>query len=110
MAQTVNNLPAIQETLVRSLGQDDPLEAEMATHCIILAWRVLWREEPGVLRSKTSWRVSSLISEAPFNPLDTVLTAMPKCSAMSLMVGIIAILSFFYICIEVFGSRCKLLF
>ena len=41
----VKNLPAIQETLVRSLGQEDPLEKRMATHSSILAWRVPWTEE-----------------------------------------------------------------
>ena len=45
MAQSVNNLPAMQETQVQSLGQEDPLEKEMATHSSILAWRTLWTEE-----------------------------------------------------------------
>ena len=40
-------MPAIQETWVRSLGQEDPLEKEMATHSSILAWRIPWTEEPG---------------------------------------------------------------
>ena len=48
-AQLVKNLPAMQETWVQSLGQDDPLEKEMATHSSILAWKILWIEEPGVL-------------------------------------------------------------
>ena len=43
----VKNLPAMQETPVRSLGREDPLEKEMATHCSILAWRIPWTEEPG---------------------------------------------------------------
>ena len=42
MAQTVKNLPAMQETWVRSLGQEDPLEKGKATHSIILAWRIPW--------------------------------------------------------------------
>ena len=51
MAQTVKNLPAMQETQVRSLGQEDPLEKGMATHASILAWRIPWenpmcRKEP----------------------------------------------------------------
>ena len=50
MAQMVKNLPAKQETRVQSLGQEDPLEKEMATHSIILAWEVLWTEEPGGLQ------------------------------------------------------------
>ena len=49
MAQRLKHLPAIQETWVRSLGQEDPLEKEMATHSSILAWRIPWREEPGGL-------------------------------------------------------------
>ena len=47
VAQIVKNLPAIQETLVQSLGQEDPLEKEMAIHSSILAWRIPWTEEPG---------------------------------------------------------------
>ena len=41
------NLPTMQETWVQSLGREDPLEKEMATHSSILAWRILWAEEPG---------------------------------------------------------------
>ena len=51
VAQMVNNLPAMQETLVRFLGQEDPLEESMATHAIILVWRIPWTEEPGRLQS-----------------------------------------------------------
>ena len=51
MAQTINNLPAIQETQVGFLGWEDPLEEEMATHSNILAWRIPRREEPGRLQS-----------------------------------------------------------
>ena len=47
----VKNLPAVQETQVRSLGREDPLEKEMATHASILAWRIPWTEEPGGLES-----------------------------------------------------------
>ena len=53
VAQTVKNLPAMQETQemrVRSLGQEDPLEEGMATHCSILAWRIPWTEVPGGLQ------------------------------------------------------------
>ena len=49
VAQSVKNLPAVQETRVRSLGQEDPLAKEMATHSSILAWRIPWTEEPGRL-------------------------------------------------------------
>ena len=54
MARTVKNLPAMQETLVQSLGQEDPLEKGMATHSSILAWRIPWTEEPGGLQSMGS--------------------------------------------------------
>ena len=53
MAQTINNLLAMQETWVRFLGREDPLEKGMATLCGILAWRIPWTEEPGGLWSMT---------------------------------------------------------
>ena len=53
----VKNLPAMQETGVRTLGQEDSLEKEMATHSSILAWRIPWTEEPGGLQSIGSQRV-----------------------------------------------------
>ena len=49
--QTVNNLLAMQETQIRSLGWKDPLEKEMTTHSSIMAWRIPWAEEPGGLQS-----------------------------------------------------------
>ena len=57
VAQIVKNLPATQETQVRSLGQEDPPQKGMATHSSILAWRILWTEEPGRLQSIGSQRV-----------------------------------------------------
>ena len=56
-AQTVKNLPAMQETGVQFLGQEDPLEKGMATHSSILAWEIPWTEEPGGLQSTRSQRV-----------------------------------------------------
>ena len=53
----VKNLPAMQETEVQPLGQEDPLEKEMATHSRILAWRIPWTEEPGGLQSTGLQRV-----------------------------------------------------
>ena len=53
----VKNLPAMQETSIQSLGGEDPLEEEMATHFSILAWRILWTKEPGRLQSMGSQRV-----------------------------------------------------
>ena len=57
VAQMVNNLPAMQETWVRSLSCENPLEKRMATHSSILAWRIPWTEEPGGLQSMGSQRV-----------------------------------------------------
>ena len=53
----LKNLPAMHETWVQSLGQEDPLEKEMATHSSILAWRIPWTEEPGGLQSMGSQSV-----------------------------------------------------
>ena len=57
MAQMVKRLPAVRETWVRSLGREDPLEKEMATRSSILAWKILWSEEPGRLQSMGLQRV-----------------------------------------------------
>ena len=54
VAQRVKHLPAMQETWVRSLGQEDPLEKEMATHSSTLAWKIPWTEKPGRLQSMGS--------------------------------------------------------
>ena len=54
VAQSVKNLPAVQETRVQFLGREDPLEKEMATHSSILAWKISWTEEPGGLQSMGS--------------------------------------------------------
>ena len=65
MAQTVRNLPVMQETQVRSLGQEDPLEKGMATHSSIFAWRIPRTEEPGGLQSlgwqwvRHDWRINT---------------------------------------------------
>ena len=57
VAQTVKNLPVMQETRVQSLGQEDPLENGIATHTIILAWRIPWTDKPGGLQFMGSLRV-----------------------------------------------------
>ena len=57
MAQTVKNLPAMRETGVRSLGQEDPLEKGMVTHSRILVWRIPCTEGPGGLQSMGSQRL-----------------------------------------------------
>ena len=57
MTQMVKNLPAMWETRVQSLNQEDPLEKVIATHSSILAWRIPWTEEPGGLQSMGSQRI-----------------------------------------------------
>ena len=57
MAQTVKDLPAMQETQVQSLGWEAPLEEEKATHSSILAWKIPWTEELGGLQSMGSQRI-----------------------------------------------------
>ena len=57
VTQRVKKLSAMQKTQVQSLGQEDPWEKKMATHSSILAWRILWTEEPGGLQSMGSQRV-----------------------------------------------------
>ena len=57
VAQLVKRLPAMQETWVRSLGWEDPLEKEMVTHSSTLAWKIPWTEEPGRLQSMGLQRV-----------------------------------------------------
>ena len=54
VAQSVKNLPAVQETRVQSLGWEDPLEKEMANHFSIIAWKIPWTEEPSRLQSMES--------------------------------------------------------
>ena len=57
MTQRVKRLPAMRETQIQSLGREDPLEKEMATHSSILAWKIPWTEEPGRLQSIELQRV-----------------------------------------------------
>ena len=57
VAQMVKNLPALQETWIQSLGQEDPLEKGLANHSSILAWKIQWTEEPGGLQSMVLQRV-----------------------------------------------------
>ena len=58
----VKNLPAMWETCIRSLGQEDLLEKGMATHSRILAWRILWTKEPGRLQSMGSQNQTQLVT------------------------------------------------
>ena len=64
VAQMVKNPPAVWKTWVQSLGWEDPLEEEMATHCSILAWRIPWTEEPGGLHTRGSQSQTQLSDRA----------------------------------------------
>ena len=66
VAQRLKRLPAMRETWVRSLGQEDPLEKEMATQSSILAWRISWTEEPGGLQSM-GHKESDMIEQLHFH-------------------------------------------
>ena len=68
MAQLVTSLPAMQETWVRSLGWEDPLEKVMATPSSVLVWRITWTEEPGGLQSMGSQRVVHDRATFTFHP------------------------------------------
>ena len=71
LAQLVKNLPAMQDTQVQFLGQEDPLEKEMATHSSLLAWRIPWMEAPGRLQSMGS---QELVTTEQLNHHQTKLT------------------------------------
>ena len=66
MAQRLKLLPAMQETWVRSLGREDPLEKEMATHCSIIVWRIPWMEELGGLQSNGVTKSQTRLSDFTF--------------------------------------------
>ena len=72
VAQWVKNLPTMQETWVQFLGQEDPLEKELATHSSILAWRIPWTEEPGRPQSMGDTRVRHDLATKPPPPNLTV--------------------------------------
>ena len=67
MAQTVKRLPAVWETQVQSLGWEDPLEKEMATHPSTLAWKIPWTEEPGRLHSPWGHKESDTTEQLHFH-------------------------------------------
>ena len=60
IVQTIKNPSTVQETWIRFLGQKDPLEKGMATHCSIIAWRIPWTEEPGRLQPMESQKVGHI--------------------------------------------------
>ena len=66
----VKRLSAMRETQVQALGQEDPLEKEMATHSRTLAWKILWMEEPGKLQSMGLQKVGHDWATSPYDPFD----------------------------------------
>ena len=80
MAQTVKRLPTTWENCVRSLGWEDLLEKEMATHSSILAWKIPWTEEPGGLQSMGSQR-STQLSDIYFTLLTCIYFTAEKSGA-----------------------------
>ena len=72
VAQMVKNLPAMQENWVQSLGWEDPLEKDMATHTSILAWRIPWTEEPGRLQSMERQRIGHDSASNMYDPATTL--------------------------------------
>ena len=70
VAQTVKCLPTVRETRVQSLGWEDPLDKEMATHSSILAWEIPWTENPGRLQSMGSQRVRRNFTSLHFIQMD----------------------------------------
>ena len=82
VAQTVKNLPVTQETLVRSLGQEDSLEKGIASHSSILAWRIPWTEEPGGLQSM-GWQSQTWLSDQYFYfHMVTLFNFLRKCQTV----------------------------
>ena len=77
MAQMVNNLPAMQETWIWFLGQEDPLEKGMTTHSSLLAWEIPWTEEPGGLKFMGLQNTQDWMTKTPSPPL-----APPICLAV----------------------------
>ena len=84
VAQMVKHLPEVQETQVRSLGWEDPLEKEMATHSSILAWKIPWTEEPGRLQSLGLQKSRTQLSDFTSKSLLMVTAAMKLKEACSL--------------------------
>ena len=82
VAQRVKCLPAVQETGVRSLGQEDPLEEGMATHSSILAWRTPWTEEPGVVHGVAESDTSEWLSTVLLPPPPTSYTHTIRSSTL----------------------------
>ena len=96
MAQRLKHLPGMRETRVRSLGQEDPLEKEMATHFSTLAWRIPWKEEPGRLQSIGSQRVRhdwATSLSFYFNQVKNLIVIF--CSTCSFLAGVLIPVMYF---------------
>ena len=91
VAQTVKRLPAMRETGVQSLGREDLLEKEMATHTTILTWKIPWTEEPGRLQSMGWQRVRTRLSDFTFTCLFFCWTILLKFVVNSLFIRYLSI-------------------
>ena len=94
VAQRVKRLPAMQETQVRSLGWEDPLEKEMATHSSTLAWRIPWREEPGRLQSTGVAKSQTWLSDFTFTFMLSIYSVLPETAKLLHRMAV----SFFHVC------------
>ena len=103
VAQMVKNLLAMQETWVRSLGWEDPLEKGMATHFSIFVWRIPWTEEPGRLQSMGSQRAGHDWATNAFTPLSFFSTTYPFNQKMSFPLKTCGLKRFGHILNEVIG-------
>ena len=83
VAQSVQNLPAMQEARVQSLGREDPLEKEMGTHASILAWRTPWTEKPGRLQSMGSPRVRDTTEQLTLSLFTKCFVLFQECVSSS---------------------------
>ena len=95
MAQRLKRLPAVWETRVRSLGWEDPLEKEIATHSSVLAWRISWRVEPGRLQSTGSQSRTQLRDFTPHRLME-VFCAFLRSVSLSVMFGRLGMLNIFF--------------
>ena len=108
VAQTVKRLPAMWETWVQSLGREDPLEKEMATHSSTLAWKIPWVEEPGRLQSMGSQRVSLVL----VNQIDEEKNTQVNISLLGYILQPyhVCVTSMFYFGFTIFNRSIKTLF
>ena len=115
VAQRLKRLPGMRETRVQSLGQEDPLEKEMATHSSTLGWRIPWREEPGILQSMGSQRVghdwaNSLSLSPIFQTLNVTSMKLTDLSPKSTSLSSAAVKKIFWgqdLLMDWVGKLCK---